>query len=414
MDRMAQQVGHQAPGVKPEHDEEPKTQEVAAETSTTFTGQGALPEVAQPAGAAKTASDRAGYDSDPEKRSGELTAKHGVRPRNYVGALDGNNTAEVLIREVMPQITTFLNGRAAAQKFETRFTVAELTTNFLAEGGILAIKENVTENLDGFQVAGVDTFMDRYDELKPWLHPSIMKDRVAATQNTNEKGESVRSIGSLTLVQAAYANATMYAAGKARFEKWLKRHNNDIDSLSDTEQFYWSTTYYNAGEGYAEKNLAANGVGAANKKWGKADDWQKYYTSATYNAKMRTSTFEMTRDEAMTNDGFKPIAPEVQATTGAEVGGDVVRLRATVADLASHLEHYDAEVADLEDFIKTNKANPATQAKVPAFEAQLARLKDIKREHATLSQQLEILEAAQKHQLPNATTPAAAAPTPAN
>jgi hypothetical protein len=397
---MAKQAGH-TQDVKPQTHDEPvhKETEHLSAAPTTFTGHGELPPVTHEGGGAATASDRAGYDADPNKRSAELTAKHGVRPRNYVGALDGSNTAEVLIREVMPQITTFLNGRAAAQKLDTKFTVAELTTNFLAEGGILALKENVTQDLDGFQIAGVDTFMDRYEQLRPWLHPCIMKDKVSATENKNEKGETVRSIGNLTLVQAAWANATMYAAGKARIEKWHKRHNSDIDNLSDVEQYYWSTTYYNAGEGFAEKNLAANGVGAANKKWGKADDWQKYYTNATYNAKMRTSTFEMTRDEAMSHDSFKPIAPEVQQTAAPEVQGDVARLHGEIDAIGQATVNYDARVAELEDIIKINKNDPHGKASVPQFEGELRSLKETKARQANLQQQLDLLEGAQKHQL---------------
>lgn len=356
---MAQQAHHEhdKKADHAQHDPAPAQPEHEVQAATSFTGHGAVPAVAGHADAATTASEQAGYDSNVDKRKAELTAKHGVRPRDYTDALDGSNTAELILREAMPQITQWLNNKAAGMHLDTRFTVAELTTNFLAEGGILALKANAITDLDGFQVAGVDTFMDRYAELKPWLHPSIEKDKVAGVKAQNEKGEQVTSIGNLTLVQAAWANATMYAAGKTRLEKWLKRHNNDIDNLSSTQQFYWATTYYNAGEGYAEKKLAAEGVKAADKKWTKADDWEKYYTSATYNAKMRSSTFELTRDEAMHDDKFKPITPEAQAVVAAEASAELDWLR-----------------------------------------AEIAQTKDPKR-HAQLEQQMKILESAQQHQL---------------
>ena len=157
----------------------------------------------------------------------------------------------------MPEITAHMNEKAKEQGLELELTVAELTTNFLAEGGILAVKSNYTEGLDGFSYAGIDTFMDRYQELTPWLHPCIRKENVTAKSNTNEKGEKVKSITGLTLIQAAYANAAMYAAGKARLERHVKRTKGlEIDSLSETQSFYWATMYYNAGEGTARKRMA--------------------------------------------------------------------------------------------------------------------------------------------------------------
>jgi len=379
----------------------PATEDVSLASPTSFAANGALPGVAAQATVPPTASERAyeGGGGEKDKRSAELTAKHGVRPRDYSDALDGSNTAELLVREVMPQIATFLNGRAAAQKLETRFTVAELTTNFLAEGGILATKANATENLDGFNIAGVDTFLDRYQELKPWLHPGITRDKVEGTERLNEKNEKVKSIGSLTIVQAAWANATMYAAGKARFEKWLKRHNKHITGLSDVEQFYWSTTYYNAGEGNAEKSLASIGVGGANTKWNRADDWQKYYRNMTYNAKMRTSTFELTRDVSVKGGAFNPVADDKKQAAGAELDGEIERTRDTVTQLGHALATYDARVAELRDLIAANKGRPESAAATAQFEAELAQLQAAKRNYEQLAQQLDVLEQAKSHQL---------------
>lgn len=378
-----------------------QTQAPAAEQSqTTFLATGTtVPPVADEQTGGETASQKAGYDDDKAKRSAAMTAKHGVRPRDYSGVLNGSNAAELIIREAMPRITTFLNERAAAQKLDTRFTVNELTTNFIAEGGFLALNDNITENLDGFTYAGVDTFMDRYNELKPWLHSSITKDKVAAQQNTNEKGESVQSIGQLTLVQAAWANATMYAAGKARLEKWLKKRNKDIDGLSENEQFYWATTYYNAGEGFAEKQLAANGVGAANTKWSRPDDWQKYHRNATYNAKMRTSTFEMNSQQVFENDQFRPVDATTQAAAGPDVDAQVQHMRELVAYYEDLTQNNEAKVADLQQRIKAAKGAPAQADGVPMLEYELSQLMTAKAKLEPARQQLEVLEAAKANQL---------------
>jgi hypothetical protein len=238
-----------------------------------------------------------------------LTAKYGARPRKYANAVDGSTPAELIVREVIPQATAHLTQSAKQHGYDLTFTNAELLTNFYSEGGIMAVKEGRTENLDGYGDAGVDTFLDRYKELTPWLHPCIERDRLAAQTGMNEKGERIQSITDLTLQQAIFANAAMYASSKLRLARWLLRRGRSISSLSDTEQFYWTTYFFNAGEGKAIPELERVGVAGAHRKWAKADDYMLHSTNPRYNAAWRTATFEYTRDEVLDDDQFREREP---------------------------------------------------------------------------------------------------------
>ncbi len=240
-----------------------------------------------------------------ESREAELTAAYGLRPRRYGRLVNGDNAAEAMFRTVAPQVVAFINARAAAAGYKFRLTVAELMTNFIAEGGFIVLDRGMTDGIDGFNHLGADTFMDRYAELKPWLHPSITKERVTPAKKTNEKGESVTSITDLTLAQAVYASAAMLAHAQTEVEKDTRGGPGGFAGLTDRQETYFTTMYYNAGPGFGGKTLANQGRGAADRRWTGTDDHATNGRNAHFNATMRTSSFEYTRDVVLDNDQFR-------------------------------------------------------------------------------------------------------------
>lgn len=240
-----------------------------------------------------------------QAREAELTAAYGLRPRRYGRLVNGDNAAEAMFRTVAPQVVAFINARAAAGGYKFRLTVAELTTNFIAEGGFYVLDGNMTAGIDGFEHLGADTFIDRYAQLRPWLHPSVQKERVTPATHTNEKGESVTSITDLSLAQAVYASAAMLAHAQAAVEKDTRSGPGGFAGLTDRQEAYFTTMYYNAGPGFGRKTLANQGRGAADRRWTGSDDHETNNRNAHFNATMRTSSFEYTRDVVLDHDQFR-------------------------------------------------------------------------------------------------------------
>src|SRR5207249_2139362 len=125
---------------------------------------------------------------------------------------------------------------------------------------------------------------------------------------TNEKGQKVHSITNLSLRQAIFANAAMYSLCKSQLDAALKRQGKHISALTDTEQVYWTTRFFNQGPGGAEKELASAGVAEAHVKWTHPDDPMKYNRNPHYNATQREASYEYARD-GMAHDKFSPIDP---------------------------------------------------------------------------------------------------------
>jgi hypothetical protein len=350
---------------------------------------------------ARTAADQAA--------SAALTKKYGLRPRRYAGMMDGTNAAELVFRQVIPQAVAFINEQAAKRKMVFRLTTAELATNFIAEGGNRVLDNGDLEGIDGFQSLGIDTFMDRYEQLKPWLHPSVQRDRVTAAQHTNEKNERVNSITDLTLVQAIYASAAMLAHSQAALEVDM-RARGGFAGLSDRQETYLTTTYYNAGPGYGRNLLAGQGAAAANRRWTGSDDHAAHSRKPHFNATMRTSSWENVSQNVLANDQFRPVQAHGQIAEDArdEVGTNQGQLRARIA----HIDEALAEIVPQRDSLlrQLPTVDPADKAEV---QERIARLDSVITERtasrANLQELLDALTSGAE-QLPAA--PAAAESTP--
>jgi hypothetical protein len=339
-----------------------------------------------------------GIDSDPTQD--KLTTRYGVRPRKYGGALDGNDIAEIELREGMPEVAAFISERARANGHDFTVSVAELTTNLLAEGGILLLQANQTQDIDGFGAAGIDTFMNRYKELTPWLHGCIKADQLKQAATRNEKGERVTSIGNLTLIQTMYANAAMYAAAKVRLARALKRQGKHIAQLTPEEQMYWTTWFFNAGEGKAEPELARAGVAGAHRKWTKEDDHRKHNRNPHFNALVRTSTFEYTRDVAMSDGTFKPIDAKNASKAYASVQEKLAELRQWQSELQATLEGVEIAIAELE-----SSSDPSSDDKEQlALKREIQKMTRVRLDR--VNEELAVVENARAHQLANVAPPA--------
>lgn len=261
------------------------------------------------AGTPKPQTDTAQRDPNEATKVKALTTKWGVRPHRFAGLIDGGNAAEALYRSVAPQAVAFINAKAAERKLKMRISLAELTTNFIAEGGYYVLNENMTDGIDGFQQLGIDTFIDRIAALRPWLHPSIAESRLQPLQSINEKGETVTSITNLSIIQAIYASAAMMGWNKSVVEGDLGKAGKSMTEVTDTEQYYLDTVYFNAGPGFGKKLLNNQGLAATHRTWDKSDDFTKHSTNAQFNATWRTASFELMRDSTLQKDRFRPMSP---------------------------------------------------------------------------------------------------------
>jgi hypothetical protein len=311
----------------------------------------------------KPAADPKAHE-DPVKA---LTAKWGAHPRKYEGLVDGSNAAELVFRDTAPKAVAFINQKAAARGLKMRLSVAELTTNFIAEGGFYVLDGNMTEGVDGFQHLGIDTFMDRIDALRPWLHPSIEQGKLVTQEATNELGKTVHSITSLTIIQAVYASAAMMAWNKSVLEHDTKGTKTPIDKMSPSEQYYFETMYFNAGPGFGKKVLGAQGTAAAHRKWGHEDDANKYGGNAQFNATWRTSTYELMNQQTMPGDKFKPPSEETATAGNADLG-------AKIDDLKVRLGQADGMIQQTKDYLaQLQAAADTTPEQLKATQAAVAQ-----------------------------------------
>lgn len=264
------------------------------------------------AGAATQAAKPAAQEAAKAPGENPHTKKYGLRPKDYAHLFDGERAKgdghdEVLagreqrVQSALPRITAQLNAVAAAKGYPFRFTEAELAINFVTEGGYFLLTPYQGQvmsdtEIDGFQMLGIDTFMQRKKELTPWMSPELKarsNDASAAASAMNEKGEKVEYLNPESLEQGVEANAVMFAAARKRFSDDVT--NLKLTVSSDQAWFFWTTVYYNAGEGTGKKLLQKHGVDYWQVKWTLPDDAAKYNRSAKFNAAWRTSTWESIR-----------------------------------------------------------------------------------------------------------------------
>lgn len=236
-----------------------------------------------------------GTNDDPKLRAA-MTAKYGVRPKRYDGLFDGNMPNERPFLDSIPKVVAQLNQAAAKAGKRYRFTEAEIATNFITEGGYLLLVHPVEVRgpISGFGYFGIDTFMQRLAELQPWMSRdlSTWKDDPAHREpRTNEKGEAVESLIVRDIPMGAEANGVMFAAARERFSDDAASLKISDAKLTPEAWFFWTTVYYNAGEGTGRAMLKKHGV----------DYWKVKYTKAPNdrdaksNAAWRTSTWDYLR-----------------------------------------------------------------------------------------------------------------------
>jgi len=243
-----------------------------------------------------------------------IQPKYGASPRRYRGFLEVPTAKnEQRFAAAVPGITKAVNAKLAASGSVVRVTEAEFATNFLAEGGILLIKgqDSGADNVSGFRYAGIDTIVDRYNSLKHLL-PADLCEMIESGRNitteTNERKQQVHSLDNLTLEQAMAGNAAMFASSRTILVKDLAAQGTKWTSLTPREQFYWTTVYYNCGEGMGRTLLAKHGVHHANDPWTQADDHTKFGGNPHFNASWRTATWELVSGgSTKIETGIKPV-----------------------------------------------------------------------------------------------------------
>lgn len=232
--------------------------------------------------------------------SAELTKKYGLRPRRYGGLLHRKNSNQVMFSDALPTVTTFLKERAAAMDLPIPFDQAAIATNFISEGGFNVLECGTfydcssNDPIDGYADLGIDTLVDNYAAVKPWLTPELQQ-RVESEEYTetatNELGNTVTYITVANVAQGLSANAAMFAWARALFVQDLSRKGIDVASLPSEALFFWTTLYYNAGPAFGRRQLNGAGVTLWSRKWTQGESADYEYL-ARYNALWRTSTYE--------------------------------------------------------------------------------------------------------------------------
>jgi hypothetical protein len=228
------------------------------------------------------------------RRDSMLVEKYGTRPKRYASYISSRkNEAQGRFVRTLPK--AYAHASAIAKRYGFEVSKAEIATNILSEGAVLALQGNVYEGLDGFGAFGVDTLVDRKKELWPFLDArtkKIVNEPWMVVEKMNEKGETVHSITMLSLEEGMYANASMYVWSKSRLARDLAARGMSIDDLPPEAQFFWSTVYFNAGPSQGKKHLESWGVDAWQEPWTAEDDAVTYGRDSRYNAHWRTATFE--------------------------------------------------------------------------------------------------------------------------
>jgi hypothetical protein len=237
-----------------------------------------------------------------------LTTQYGVRPRRYNGVFQADKEADFLFTSSLPVVADFLNQRVVANGGEFTIDMAEIATNFLTEGGVLALKDNTIANIDGFGYLGIDTLVDNLAPLRPWLYDEILAEVAAGNTatSTNELGQPVTTLRSVDILQGLHANGGMYTWSKSQAAHDFKARGLSLASLPRPQQAFWTTIYYNAGSGIGRRLLDQYGPAYAERVWTGEPNSQ----AARYNATWRAASYDfMYRTVFGGNGSLKPFDP---------------------------------------------------------------------------------------------------------
>ncbi len=242
------------------------------------------------------AAERAHREGEEAKTEKRITAERGARPHRFKRLLDAPvNEQQRRFARAVPEVTRYLNQLLAKHHSKLLLSEAEVATNFLTEGGFNLLTDGAdADHVDGFGDAGIDTLVDRYQSLKQWLHPSVREavesgDHTATS--TNEQEKEVHSITDISMETAMYANAGMYVAEMQSVARDLAAMGVSLASLPKEAQVFWTTIYFNAGEGSGRNLLRKHGVNYYLQKW-TGEDSVSHNRNPSYNAASRTATFQ--------------------------------------------------------------------------------------------------------------------------
>lgn len=231
----------------------------------------------------------------------ELHDRYGARPRSYGGFFNDSNEAERVMVATLRQATADLNAKLAARGQKARVDMAMLATNFISEGGYYPLDQDQLTGVSGFGHLGVDTIIDNYKSVKPWLPESVrpaIEDPANHYRTTNELRQEVTTVSSLSLEQGIHANAAMFVMYTAQLERDLAQRGMDISQLDPRVQFFWNTVYFNAGPGTGRAMMDQQGVASARKKY----TGPETNKSARFNATWRTGSYELLSRRVLLDD----------------------------------------------------------------------------------------------------------------
>jgi hypothetical protein len=227
----------------------------------------------------------------------------------YEQLLGHDNDAVRRLKAALPAVTKVVNDALARAGIHVTLSESELEVNFLAEGGDKVIAAARTSGIDGYEDVGIDSFIDKFEQLKTYLPDDLVafaqkKSHQRAVDN--EQGQRMHTITNMSLEQALQANASMYALALQQLTADLKTLDPPVDIATVPEQgrVFWTTLYYNAGPGTARYDLVHKGVDWYKEKWApraKHGEHGKHQKTdgmdARYNALSRTGSWELL-DEA--------------------------------------------------------------------------------------------------------------------
>lgn len=206
-----------------------------------------------------------------------------ARARRYKGLFDGSNDAERIFRAELPRVTNLANQNLRRRGAKAILRPAEVGINFITEGGFYALADNTTTDLDGYTDIGVDNYVGNRAVYRSWVPADV--DQLAAgqasrTRTTNERGEQVHTLSSMTLQQALFLSGGVFA-----YSSWVaEKKIAEFLSLPLEGKFFWRTVFFNAGNGTAERLYKRFGVNYYQRKWTGAENDR----SARFNATWRT------------------------------------------------------------------------------------------------------------------------------
>jgi len=244
---------------------------------------------------------------------GNPAVKPPLHPRDHLRYIDAGHAIGAALRAHVTAAADHVTLRLPG---DVGFTVSalEVAATLLAEGavGVLgpAIRQGLApERLQfaGYEELGLDSFVTRWRAGEGHLRDYTRSDLAGYAQNPSdfvavredEQWHSYTTFAWLSLEEAAFATAALYAFFKERFARAvadpavLGPWATPAESLPLHLQFYWSTFYFNtsSGQDRGTPRLKDRWLEYHDLPWLLQDDPLLYQNDGRYNAAWRTATF---------------------------------------------------------------------------------------------------------------------------